>query len=105
MACPANTDGDGCSGRIEYFAATRSHLSWIAARIGLVEFHCTDAAADGQPYHWKVAVDVNGDDLAACSGPGGINSACTTALADDDLEGTRPNNIKTRDLPIVRNVQ
>ena len=59
----------------------------------------------GQPYHWKVAVDVNGDDLVACSGPGGINSACTTALADDDPEGTRPNNIKTRDLPIVRIVQ
>ena len=72
---------------------------------GLVEFHCTDAAADGQPYHWKVAVDVNGDDLVACSGPGGINGACITALDDDDPEGRRPNNVKTRDLPIVRIVQ
>ena len=69
---------------------------------GLVEFHCTETAADGQPYHWKVAVDVNGDDLVACSGPGGIDGACATALADDDPEGTVPNNIKTRDLPIVR---
>ena len=72
---------------------------------GLVEFHCSDAAADGQPYHWVVAVDVNGDDLVACSGPGGINSACTAALADADPEDRRPNNIKTRDLPIVRIVQ
>lgn len=34
MACPVNTDGDGCSGHIEYIAATRSDLSQIAARIG-----------------------------------------------------------------------
>ncbi len=72
---------------------------------GLVEFHCTDAAADGQPYNWKVAGDVNGDDLVACSGSGGINGDCATALADDDPEGRRLNNIKTRNLPIVRIIQ
>ena len=50
-----------------------------------VEFSCSDhAGAVGQTYTLIAAVDVNGDDLAAC-GPGSIQSiACFNALANDD---------------------
>ena len=51
-----------------------------------VEFSCTDhAGAVGKTYTLFAAVDVNADDLAACS-PFVNNNGCFEALADDDTD-------------------
>jgi hypothetical protein len=73
----------------------------FGSQSGKVEFSCTNqSAVAGQTYTLVAAVDVNGDDSAACS-EGALQSlACGNALADDDTDAT--DNRLSRNAPRIK---